>query len=213
MKLGTMTMKVRFAALAAFLLASAFPQLGHAQGYIQIPVPGIPGVGSALLLRKNENIGGGGSIASTFGTENTSFATGWPIRRPIAKSEEDWSTGLAKCITSESSAGTVENQNGSDLIPGDEPVLARFGKAHDGPSAVTEADTHPAAFFCGCARSRIAVDEVGERSRTLREQRPECSPFTWRGSRISGVAISSRSIARAVITSPCCRRSFCSGLG
>jgi hypothetical protein len=45
-------MKVRFAAvLAAFLLASAFPQLGHAQGpppgqpYIQIPIPGIPGVG------------------------------------------------------------------------------------------------------------------------------------------------------------------------
>jgi hypothetical protein len=44
-------MKVRFVALAAFLLASAYPQLGHAQGpppgqpYIQIPVPGIPGVG------------------------------------------------------------------------------------------------------------------------------------------------------------------------
>jgi hypothetical protein len=62
-----------------------------------------------LLLRKNENIEGGGSIASTFGTENTSCATGWPIRRPIAKSEKDWSTGFAKCITSESSAGTVEN--------------------------------------------------------------------------------------------------------
>jgi hypothetical protein len=40
-----MTMKIRFAAVAAFLLASAFPQLGHAQGYIQIPIPGIPGVG------------------------------------------------------------------------------------------------------------------------------------------------------------------------
>jgi hypothetical protein len=44
-------MKVCFAALAAFLLATAFPQLGHAQGpppgqpYIQIPIPGIPGVG------------------------------------------------------------------------------------------------------------------------------------------------------------------------
>jgi hypothetical protein len=81
-----------------------------------------------LLLRKNENIEGGGSIASTFGTENTSFATGWPIRRPIAKSEKDWSTGFAKCITSESSAGPVENYNGSDLIPGDEPALARFGR-------------------------------------------------------------------------------------
>src|SRR5215471_7252767 len=51
MQLGMMTMKVRFAVLAAFLLASAFPQTGHAQGpppgqpYIQIPVPGIPGVG------------------------------------------------------------------------------------------------------------------------------------------------------------------------
>jgi hypothetical protein len=83
----------------------------------------------ALLLRKNENIEDGGSIASTFGTENTSFATGWPIRRPIAKSEEDWSTGLPKCITSESSAGTVEDQTGSDLIPEDEPILARFGTA------------------------------------------------------------------------------------
>jgi hypothetical protein len=52
MQLRVMTMKVRFAAvLAAFLLASAFPQLGHAQRpppgqpYIQIPIPGIPGVG------------------------------------------------------------------------------------------------------------------------------------------------------------------------
>jgi hypothetical protein len=63
-----------------------------------------------LLLRKNEDItGSGGSIASTFGTENTSFATGWPIRRPIAKSEEDWSTGLPRCITSENSVGAVEN--------------------------------------------------------------------------------------------------------
>jgi hypothetical protein len=78
----------------------------------------------ALLLRKNENIGGGRSTANTFGTENTSFATGWPIRRPIAKSEYDWSTDFTKCITSESSAGAVESQNGSDLIPGDEPALA-----------------------------------------------------------------------------------------
>ena len=38
-------MQVRFAALAAFLLISAVPQLGLAQGYIQIPIPGIPGVG------------------------------------------------------------------------------------------------------------------------------------------------------------------------
>ena len=52
------------------------------------------------------------------GKENTSFATGWPIRRPIAKSGQDWSTGFAKCITSESRVGAVENQNGSDLIPG-----------------------------------------------------------------------------------------------
>jgi hypothetical protein len=45
-------MKVRFAALAAILLTGAFSQLGHAQGppgqpYIQIPIPGIPGVGPA----------------------------------------------------------------------------------------------------------------------------------------------------------------------
>jgi hypothetical protein len=64
----------------------------------------------ALLLRKNEDmIAGGGSIASTFGTENTSFATGWPIPRLMAKSEQDWSIGFAKCTTSENSAGAVEN--------------------------------------------------------------------------------------------------------
>jgi hypothetical protein len=85
---------------------------------------GYPELELAPLLRKNENIGGGGSTASTFGTENTSFATGWPIRRPIAKSEQDWSIGFTKCITSVSSAGAVKGQNGSDLIPRDEPVLA-----------------------------------------------------------------------------------------
>jgi hypothetical protein len=62
-----------------------------------------------LLLRKTENIGGGGSTASTLGKDNTSFATGWPMCRPIAKSEQDWSTGFGKCITNESSAGAVEN--------------------------------------------------------------------------------------------------------
>jgi hypothetical protein len=63
-----------------------------------------------LPLRRNEDmIGSGGSIASTLGTENTSFATGWPMRRPIAKSEKDWSIGFAKCITNESNAGVVEN--------------------------------------------------------------------------------------------------------
>ena len=71
---------------------------------------GYPELELAPLLRKNENIGGGGSTASTFGTENTSFVTGWPIRRPTAKTEQDWSTGFAKCITSESSAGAAEGQ-------------------------------------------------------------------------------------------------------
>ena len=111
--------------------------------------------------RSGNTIGSGGSIASALGNENTSFATGWPMRRPIAKSEEDWSTGFAKCITSESSAGTVENQNGSDLIPGDEPVLARFGKAHDGLRRLPTW-LHPA----GCSRLHrivIAVDEDRER--------------------------------------------------
>jgi hypothetical protein len=70
---------------------------------------GYPELAPLRLLHKTENIEGGGSIASTFGTENTSFATGWPMRRRIAKSGQDWSTGFAKCITSESSAGTVEN--------------------------------------------------------------------------------------------------------
>jgi hypothetical protein len=102
-------MQVRFAALAAFLLISAVPQLGHAQGYIQIPIPGIPGIGPLPLRRNEDMIGSGGSIASTLGTENTSFATGWPIRHPIAKSEHDWNIGFAKCITSGSSVGAVEN--------------------------------------------------------------------------------------------------------
>jgi hypothetical protein len=31
------------------------------------------------------------------------------MRRPIAKSENDWSIGFVKCITNESSAGAVEN--------------------------------------------------------------------------------------------------------
>ena len=80
---------------------------------------GYPELELAPLLRKNANIGGGGSTVSTFGTENMSFATGWPIRRPIAKSEEDWSTGLPKCITSESSsAGAVESKTEVISSPG-----------------------------------------------------------------------------------------------
>ena len=95
----------------------------------------------APLLRKNEDmIGGGGSIASTFGTGNTSFATGWPMRHLIAKSEKDWSIGFAKCITNESSAGAVENKNRSDLIPGDGPVPARLRRI---AIAVDEGREHP----------------------------------------------------------------------
>jgi hypothetical protein len=48
---------------------------------------GYPELELAPLLRKNENIGGCESTASTLGTENTSFVTGWRIRRPIVKSE------------------------------------------------------------------------------------------------------------------------------
>ena len=70
---------------------------------------GYPDLARLRLLRKTENIEGGGSIASTFGKENTSFATGWPMRRPTAKSEQDWSIGFAKCTASENSAGAVEN--------------------------------------------------------------------------------------------------------
>ena len=109
-------MKVRFAALAAFLLTGTLPQLGLRSGRPQASPTfksrslGYPELELAPLLRKNENIGGGGSIASTFGKGNTSFVTGWPICRPIANSEEDWSTGFAKCITSESSsAGAADS--------------------------------------------------------------------------------------------------------
>jgi len=76
-----------------------------------------------LLLHKNESIiGGGGSTARILAKENTSFATGWRICRPIAKSEEDWSTGLPKCITSESSAGAIENQNGNLITHDSQPI-------------------------------------------------------------------------------------------
>ena len=109
-------MKVRFAALAAFILAaytlSSAMLRDRRQGSptFKSRSLGCPELELAPLLRKNENIGGGGSTASTFGTENTSFVTGWPIRRPTAKTEQDWSTGFARFITSESSAGTVEHQ-------------------------------------------------------------------------------------------------------
>ena len=54
-------MKFCFAAFTAFLLATAFPQLGHAQGpspggpYIQIPIPGISGVGPSPPQERGYN--------------------------------------------------------------------------------------------------------------------------------------------------------------
>ena len=158
-------MKTSFAVLAVLLLTSAFPQAVYAQA----PPPGLRSRSRyleylELLRRRGRNgntIESGGSIVSALGTENTSFATGWPTRRPIAKSGQDWSTAFAKCITSESSAATVENQNESDLMPGDEPVLARFGKVDEGPSADADADARhrPASHRIG-----IAVDGTPERS-------------------------------------------------
>ena len=121
---------------------------------------------------------------SALGTENTSFATGWPMRRPIAKSENGWSTGLAKCITSESSVGAVENQNGSDPIPGDEPVLARFGEAHEIPWADAEPTAYAATCLRGCVVSG-SVDEAWEHPRTFRKQDRNAAPLPGadRGSR------------------------------
>jgi hypothetical protein len=139
-------------------------------GYPELPL---------LLPRRDEDITGiGGSTASTFGTENTSFVTGWPIRRRIAKSEEDWSTGFERCITSESSAGAVENQNGSDLIPGDEPVLACLGTADDGllPKLLPSR-----AAFCDGWPARSPFDDVGDRHWSIEEQGPECSPIPGAG--------------------------------
>jgi hypothetical protein len=54
-------------------------------------------------------IGSAGSTASGSGTENTTFARAWPMRRRMAKSENGWSIGFAKCITSVSGAGIAEN--------------------------------------------------------------------------------------------------------
>jgi hypothetical protein len=64
-------------------------------------------------------IGNGGSIVIILGKENTSFATGWPMRRPVAKSEEGWSIGFARCTTSESSAGTVKESLNKGLTHGE----------------------------------------------------------------------------------------------
>jgi hypothetical protein len=80
--------------------------------------------------------------------------TGWPMRRPIAKSEEDWSIGLARCITSESSVGTVEDENRGGLIPGDYPVLTHPGQAHHNPWAGAEAGPHLATCLRDCGRDR-----------------------------------------------------------
>jgi hypothetical protein len=120
-------MKVRFAALAGFVLASALPQLGHAQGYIQIPIPGIPGVGPAPPPQEREYRGWREHCDRLRDREHD-LRDRLAYMPPYSEERGNWSTGLAKCITSESSAGTVENQNRSDRTPGDETLLARFGR-------------------------------------------------------------------------------------
>jgi hypothetical protein len=69
-----------------------------------------------------------------------------------------------KCITNESSAGAVENENGSDLIPRGDPVLARFEKAHNSPRADAEAGARPAACLRGC---RVRCRGCGARGRAV----------------------------------------------
>jgi hypothetical protein len=59
-------------------------------------------------------IGSIGSIASAWGKENTSFATGWPMRRPIAKNEKDWNIVFARCVTNVSGAG-IGDRAGSNV--------------------------------------------------------------------------------------------------
>jgi hypothetical protein len=127
MKLGNTTMKVRFAALAGFVLASALPQLGHAQGYIQVPIPGIPGFVPPPPPQEREYRGWREHCEHLRDREHE-LRNRLAYAPPLAKSEEDWSTSLPTRITSESSAGAVENQNRSDRTPGDETLLARFGK-------------------------------------------------------------------------------------
>src|SRR5215470_7380333 len=53
-------------------------------------------------------IGNDGSIARGLGTENTNCATGWPTRRLTVKTEDDWSTGFARCTTNASNAAVAE---------------------------------------------------------------------------------------------------------
>jgi hypothetical protein len=168
-----------------------------------------------LLPRKNENIGDGGSIASTFGTENTSFATGWPIRRPIAKSEEDWSTGFAKCITNASSnVGAGENKNGSDLIPRDEPVLAGFGKrarrAFERLAKLTRTTRRAPAVAIG---SRSLLTRRASSTQKIPGTETGMQPLYLARIEDLGRSDFVNVDCAAVITSPCCRRSFCFGSG
>src|SRR5215472_14580045 len=44
------------------------------------------------------------------GTENTTFASGWPTCHPTVKSGRDWSIGSTKCITNVSGAGAAETK-------------------------------------------------------------------------------------------------------
>jgi hypothetical protein len=129
------------------------------QPYIQIAIPGIPGVGPPPP--QDREYRGWREHCEHLRDRERDLRDRLAYMPPCSEERGRLEHRLAEVHHErESSAGAVENQNGSDFIPGDEPGLARFGTAHDGPSAVTEADTHPAAFFCGCARSRIAVDEA-----------------------------------------------------
>ena len=123
-------MKISFIALSALLLTCAFPQAPlyaqappPGQPYIQVPIPGIPGV--VPERREEATIG---STARALGTENMTFATAWPTRAR-AKSEEGWSIGFARCMTSVSGVGIAEDPGREVAIRrGTAPVRAIQGR-------------------------------------------------------------------------------------
>ena len=82
-------MKISFGAVDALVLACAFLQTQApppGQPYIQVPMPQIPGFGPPPRGSRT-TIGSGGSIARGLGTENTTFAIGWPMRHLTVRIE------------------------------------------------------------------------------------------------------------------------------
>jgi hypothetical protein len=83
-----------------------------------------------------------GLTASGLGTGNTTFASAWPTRRPLAKSEKDWNIGFAKCITSVSGAEVAENHD-SWINSAEVPILSHQYRSREPSLAAARALGRP----------------------------------------------------------------------